>query len=166
MISEYRQNLIELVLDFVLSCKEINGVERIAIIGSLISIKAKPKDVDLLITISDDLDLTHLAKISRRLQGKSGGLTGGADIFLANRHNEYLGRICIWKDCRPGVRMSCDANNCGTRKYLHDDLAVIKISKELVENPPLILHPNLVRNNTVPEDVEEGLIRKIYRDAI
>ena len=166
MISEYRQNLIKFVLDFVLSCKEIEGVDRISIIGSLISSKVKPKDVDFLITISDDLDLTHLAKISRRLQGKSGGLTGGADIFLANRNNEYLGRICIWKDCRPGVRMSCDADNCGGRKYLHDDLSVIKITKEVVEKPSLILYPNLVRNMSVPEDVEEELIKKIYRDAI
>lgn len=165
MISEYRQSLIELVLDFVLSCKKIEGVGRISIIGSLISSKVKPKDVDLLITISDDLDLTHLAKISRRLQGKSGGLTGGADIFLANKDNEYLGRICIWKDCRPGVRMSCDAENCGRRKYLHDDLGVIKISREVVERPPLILYPNLVRNTSVPEDVEERLIKKLFRDA-
>ncbi|MHB8871951.1 MAG: hypothetical protein ACYC5G_05860 [Candidatus Doudnabacteria bacterium] len=166
MISEYRQNLIKLVLDFVISCKEIDGVDRISIIGSLIYSKVKPKDVDLLITISDALDLTHLAKISRRLQGKSGELTGGADIFLANRNNEYLGRICIWKDCRPGVRMSCDAQNCGMRKYLHDDLGVIKIAKEVVEKPSLILYPNLVRNTLVPEDVEEELIKKIYQDAI
>jgi len=166
MISEYRQNLIKLVLNFVISCKEIDGVDRISIIGSLISSKVKPKDVDLLITISDDLDLTHLAKISRRLQGKSGELTGGADIFLANKDNEYLGRICIWKDCRPGVRMSCDAENCGGRKYLHDDLGVIKISKEVIEGPSLILYPNLVRNAPVPEDVEEGLIKKIFGEAI
>jgi len=166
MVNEYRKNIIRLVLDFVLSCKKIEGVNRISIIGSLISDKEKPKDVDLLVNISDDLDLTHLAKISRTLQGKSGGLTGGADVFLANNSNVYLGRTCIWKDCRPGVRMSCDAYNCGKRKYLHDDISVIKISSEIIENPPLVLYPELIRNVSVPEDVEEGLILELFKNAI
>ncbi len=161
MINEYRQNIIKLVLDFILSCKEIEGVERISIIGSLISSKEKPKDVDLLVNISDDLDLTHLAKISRTLQGKSGGMTGGADVFLANSKNEYLGRICIWKDCKPRVRMSCDAQNCGKRKYLHDDLGVIKLSKDIIENPALILYPKLIYNFPIPQDIEEGIVKNL-----
>ena len=85
MINEYRQNLIKLVLEFILSCKNIESIQRIANIGSLISNKIKPKDVDLLLNISEDMDLTHLAKISRTLQGKSGGLIGGADV---NAHDK------------------------------------------------------------------------------
>lgn len=130
-------------------------------IGSLVSDKEKPKDIDILLNISDDLDLTYLAKISRRLQGKSGGLTGGADVFLANLKNDYLGRICIWKDCRFGARMSCDARNCGKRKYLHDDLDTIKLSEEIIKSPPLVLYPKLIKNKIIPSDIEELLLQKL-----
>ncbi len=166
MLSEYRSKLLTLVFDFVETAIKINGISRIAIIGSLMTSKLKPKDVDLLLNISDDMDLTHLAKISRTLQGKSGSLTGGADVFLSNNLNEYIGRICIWKDCRLGVRMSCDAQNCGKRKYLHDDLQVIKLSCDLIKQPPLILYPNIVRNSEIPIDVENILLKSITKIAI
>ena len=39
----------------------IPGLRRIAMIGSLISSKAEPKDVDILITIDDEANLTALA---------------------------------------------------------------------------------------------------------
>ncbi|MFZ1289435.1 MAG: hypothetical protein WAR79_05065 [Melioribacteraceae bacterium] len=165
-MNKYRENLIALVLDFMLSCMKINGVQRIAIIGSLISEKVKPKDVDLLVNISDELDLTHLAKISRRLIGKSGALSSGADIFLVNTQNEYLGRICLWKDCRPGVRLSCDAQNCGKRKYLHDDLETIKLRNDIIDNPSLIIFPNVIRNKPIPNDVENGIINRLINNAL
>jgi len=161
MINQYRKNLIQLVYEFIISCKKIEAIQRIAIIGSLLSENEKPKDVDLLLTIPDDLELSGLARISRTLQGKSGSLGGGADVFLANLNNEYIGRICIWKDCRFGVRMRCDANNCGKRKYLHDDLNTITLKKELIDNPPLIIFPNIIRNVFIPLDVEEGLLKNI-----
>ena len=46
----------------------------------------------------------------------------GGDIFLAGPKGNYLGRTCHWKNCGPGIRMSCDALHCGQRHYLHDDL--------------------------------------------
>lgn len=166
MINQYRKNIIQLVYEFYISCIKINDVKRIALIGSIITNKEKPHDVDLLLTIPDDLDLNRLAKISRALQGKSSQIGGGADVFIANLSNEYLGRICIWKVCKFGVRMRCDADNCGKREYLHDDLNVIKLSKELIDNPPLILFPNIVRNVPIPLDVEEGLLNKILLSAV
>ncbi len=166
MIDQYRDNLIQLVYEFYISCLKINEVKRIALVGSILTQKEKPRDVDLLLTIPDDLDLTRLAKISRVLQGKSGQLGGGADVFVANLRNEYLGRICIWKVCKFGVRMRCDADNCGRREYLHDDLSVIKLPKELIDSPSLILFPKIVCNVIIPLDVEEGLINKIIPSAI
>ncbi|MGE5805431.1 MAG: hypothetical protein ACM34M_06525 [Ignavibacteria bacterium] len=165
MINQYRENLIQLVLDFVIACRKIESIQRIAIIGSLLSEKKKPKDVDLLLNIPDDLELTKLAKISRTLQGKSGSIGGGADIFLANSNNEYIGRACIWKDCRFGARIRCDAINCGKRKYLHDDLNAITLKRELIDNPSLILFPSIIRNVPIPIDVEEGLLKNIYKNA-
>lgn len=161
MISEYRSNLLRLVLEFIQSTYKINGVLRIALIGSLMTNKKNPKDADLLITITDNLDLTQLAKRGRRLQGKASSISSGADIFLLNEKMDYIGRICHWKECRPGVRMSCDALNCGKREYLHDDLQVINLSKNLVVNPPLIIFPDLVKNADIPVDVEEEIIKKI-----
>jgi len=163
-MNEYRKNLIDLTVDFLLSCRKLDGIYRIAMIGSLISDKERPKDVDLLITISDQLDLTRLAKISRRLQGKAGQLSSGADVFLTNTQNEYLGRTCIWKDCRFGARLSCDAQNCGKRKYLHDDLIDITLNKDIVENPSLVLCPKVIRNKAIPDDIENGIIKKIFND--
>ena len=159
MTNQYRKNLIQLVYEFIISCRNIEDIKRVAIIGSILSENAKPKDVDLLLTIPDNLELTGLAKISRTLQGKSGSLGGGADVFLANLNNEYIGRICIWKDCHFGARMSCDANNCGKRKYLHDDLNTITLKRELIDNPPLIIFPKIIRNVLIPTDIEEGLLK-------
>ncbi|MEW6005297.1 MAG: hypothetical protein AB1695_08285 [Stygiobacter sp.] len=166
MINQYRKNIIQLIYEFYISCIKINDVKRIALIGSITTNKQKPHDVDLLLTIPDDLDLTHLAKISRRLQGRSAQIGGGADIFLANLNNEYIGRICSWKICKFGVRLRCDADNCGKREYLHDDLSVVKLSKELIDFPPLILSSNIVQNSSIPLDLEEGLIKKIVSKKI
>ncbi len=165
MISDYRLKLLNLVRDFYQSAVKINGIYRIALIGSLLTDKVRPKDADILITISDDLDLIYLAKISRRLQGKAGSMASGADIFLTNTEMQYIGRICIWKDCRPGIRVRCDALNCGKREYLHDDLQSVNLSNEITINPPLILFPEIKRNSKIPLDVEEELIGN-YSSAV
>ena len=55
--------------------------------------------------------------------------------------------------------MSCDANNCGKRKYLHDDLNTITLKRELIDNPPLIIFPKIIRNVFIPTDIEEGLLK-------
>lgn len=158
MISEYRTQLLELAKDYILLAKTIDGVNQISLIGSLLTNKIKPKDIDILCCIEDSLDLKDFAKISRRLQGKAGSIGGGADIFLSNNNNEYIGRICIWKQCRPGIRQSCDALNCGKREYLHDDLQVITIPKEVIEKPPLVIYPEVIINTVIPEDIEEILL--------
>ena len=161
MISDYRSKLLILVREFYQSAIKLKGIYRIALIGSLITDKEKPKDVDVLITISDDMNLIHLAKISRRLQGKAGGISSGADIFLTNQEPQYIGRVCEWKDCRPGIRVRCDALNCGRREYLHDDLQTITLSKEIILNPSVILFPKVKRNSIIPIDVEKELISSI-----
>jgi hypothetical protein len=43
--------------------------ERISLLGSLVTAKAIPKDVDLLVTIDSMMDLTQLAQAGRRLMG-------------------------------------------------------------------------------------------------
>jgi hypothetical protein len=130
------------------------GVRRIAIIGSITTDRCNPKDIDFLVTISDDADLAPLAALARRLKGRLQSHSHGADVFLANERGEYLGRTCSWVICRPGVRASCDALHCGRRPYLHDDLKTVQLSDSLIAAPPLELWPAVVRRCEMPADVE------------
>lgn len=129
------------------------GIERIALVGSLTTDKPDPKDADLLVTVANDLDLTALATESRRLKGRAQTKNGGADIFLANPAGKYIGRICHWRECRPGIRMSCDARHCGKRTYLHDDLDSVNLSSQLVTNPPIQIWPCVEYGGKVPADL-------------
>src|SRR3954468_7086618 len=82
---------------------------------------------------------TRTAARARRLQGATQQFNRGADVFLADEAGRYLGRTCPWKECRPHVRLSCDALHCGARPHLHDDLRTIQLPATLVASPPLDL---------------------------
>jgi predicted nucleotidyltransferase len=151
----HRQQLLEGLRRFVASVRQIGGVRRIAILGSIVTPKPDPKDIDVLIVVADDADLAPLATCSRRLQGHAQSFNRGADVFLADERGTYIGRMCRWKDCRPGVRRSCDALHCGRRPYLHDDLDAIRLKRPLVLSPPVTLWPSVERRGQLPRDVEE-----------
>ena len=155
-----RNNLLDAALSFVESAARLQGVRRIALIGSLLTDRPSPKDVDLLVFVIDDADLAPLALAARRLKGRLQSQNRGADIFLADEQGRYLGRICSWKVCQPGVRASCDALHCGRRPYLHDDLATIRLDGSLITAPPLQLWPTVVRRGEIPADVEV-LVRRL-----
>ena len=141
-----RTQLLAAVLLFVRSVSRLSGVKRIALIGSLTTLEPRPNDVDLFVTITDDLDLTPLAKAARQLSGRA-TQTGGsrwADVFLADVAGKYLGRTCPWKECGPGIRMSCQAQHCGQRHYLYDDLQNIKLESAVIQAPPIELWPTVV----------------------
>ena len=55
---------------FVCDACRLPGVTRIALIGSITTEKPDPKDVDLLVTVTEDADLDPLARLGRRLQGR------------------------------------------------------------------------------------------------
>ena len=133
---DVRAFLIAEAFRFIERIVAIPGVRRIAMLGSLLSSKANPKDVDLLITVDDEADLTALAKSARRLKGLAQSKNKGADVFLANSAGQYIGRICHWSRCGPKFRATCDARNCGVREYLHDDLDDINLDPFVVQEPP------------------------------
>ena len=139
------------------------GVIRIALIGSLATGKPDPRDVDLLVTVTDDMDLAPLAKLARRLQGRAQGLGRGADVFLADPQGHYLGRTCPWKRCGPGIRTRCEALHCGRRPYLHDDLHNLTLPRELIQAPPIELWPEVITRVAVPQDLEQGLLAPLRR---
>ncbi len=142
---------------FVTDACRIPGVVRIALIGSLTTEKPEPKDADLLVTVTEDADLEPLARLGRRLQGRTQSRNRGGDIFLADPEGNYLGRTCHWKECGPGIRQSCDALHCGWRHYLHDDLRSIQLPKSLIAAPPLELWPRQVVRVPLPDDLKREL---------
>jgi predicted nucleotidyltransferase len=152
-----REQLLAEAEVFIRKTRSLSGVRRIALFGSILTEKVDPKDVDLLVTIDDAADLAQLAVWARRLQGRLQSAGGGADVFLADGRGNYLGRTCPWKECRPGIRVACDAQHCGRRPYLHDDLGVIRLLPELTAAPPLELWPEIIRRTELPPDVERLL---------
>ena len=83
-VAEPRRPLLLGVFSFVLATRLCPGVRRIALLGSLTTAKAIPKDVDLLVTVERAMDLTQLARAGRRLKGLAQTINLGADIFLAD----------------------------------------------------------------------------------
>jgi hypothetical protein len=160
-VSEPRRPLLLAIRSFVRAAGDFRGVLRIALVGSLTTTKAIPKDADVLVTIDGAMDLAGLARAGRRLQGFAQTINLGADIFLADEGGQYLGRICRYRECHP--RMACLAQHCGRREHLNDDLHVVTLSKELLTAPPVVLWPNVVRGVTVPPDVEALLLTELER---
>lgn len=162
-VTEPRRPLLLGAYSFVQAARLCPGVQRIALLGSLSTAKAIPKDVDLLVTIERTMDLTHLARAGRRLHGLAQTINRGADIFLADTVGHYLGRICHYRECHP--RAACRAQHCGLRAHLNDDLDVVTLSKDLLELPPFELWPKVVRTLAAPPDVEEILLTKLEQDS-
>jgi hypothetical protein len=161
--TEIRTQLIAEVLRFVLAASQLPGIVRIALIGSLTTRKSDPKDADLLVTVTDDANLAPLAQLGRKLQGRAMALGRGGEVFLVDTQNSYLGRICPWKECAPGIRMRCDALHCGRREYMHDDLEAIQLKSSLIAAPPMELWPEVHARVSIPQDIEQGLIAPLRR---
>lgn len=162
-LPDKRADLLRAVLVFVNDARHLTGVRRIALLGSLATPKAIPKDVDLLDEISDDMPLKKLATFKRQLLGKTmqTGDGCGVDVFVCNPQREYLGRICSWKNCAPGIRQGCHAQHCGRRTYLYDDLQVARLNPSLIAKPPLELWPEIITRAEIPDDVREELVKQL-----
>jgi len=159
-LPEKRADLLCAVLAFVKDARRLPGVRRIALFGSLTTPKAIPKDVDLLVEVDNAMPLEPLARLKRQLLGKTMA-TGdgcGADVFLCNPRQEYLGRICSWKQCAPGIRQACEAQHCGRRTYLYDDLQNLHLDPALITAAPLELWPEIITRAEIPDDVQTLLV--------
>jgi predicted nucleotidyltransferase len=162
-VADKRCDLICAVCEFVKAARKVPGVWRIALIGSLATPKAIPKDVDLLIGVDDGMPLDDLARLARRLSGATmaTGDSCGADVFLHDRKYQYIGRICKWKQCAPGVRNSCRADHCGKRHFLHDDLSDLTLKHSVIHEAPLELWPEVIARTAVLLDVRNLLMEKL-----
>jgi integrase len=108
----HRQKLLDGLRRFVVSTRQMAGVQRIAILGSIVTTKLDPKDIDVLVVVTDDADLTPLAASARRLQGHAQSFNRGADVFLADQRGTYIGRTCREHPLEPFVTV---ALGCGLR---------------------------------------------------
>ncbi|MCV2366448.1 hypothetical protein LNV23_23735 [Paucibacter sp. DJ1R-11] len=158
LMAPLRSFLLDAVLQFTCQAQRLPGVLRIALIGSLTTPKQDPKDADVLVTVEPTLDLTKLARLGRQLKGTGQTRSSGADIFLAHPEQQYIGRICGWRECRFGVRLACRAGHCGRREYLNDDLHVVNLGTQLIAHPPVELWPVVVCHQSVPVDVTQRLL--------
>lgn len=155
--TEIRSTLLALTREFVLAARTLAGVRRIAMLGSLLSSKPRPKDADVLVTIDGTVNLTALAQLGRRLKGSAQAkLNSGADVFLVDPAGAYLGRVCHYRECHP--RVLCRARHCGAVPHVADDLDVITLSPVLIAAPPLELFPAVVARIPLPDDVATILL--------
>ena len=151
-----RRFLLEALAQFISAARSVRGVVRIAVVGSLTTEKSSPKDADVLVTVQDDADLGSLAKLGRRLKGTAQTRNLGADIFLADQAGHYIGRTCSFKECHP--RSACAGKSCGAYNWVCDDFEAVRLSDELIAEPPLEVWPTVVVRATLPTDAREILI--------
>jgi len=154
-----RQHLLDGAAKFVDRVKRIRGVERIALIGSLATPKQQPNNADLLVTIVTKESVHDIAAAARKLSGHALTMNRGANVFLADRSGTYLGRTCPWRECGPGIRTRCQAQHCGG--HLYDDLHLVKLPKQLIASPPLVIWPTPAVNDDVSADTLKafGIVR-------
>jgi hypothetical protein len=130
----------------------------------LVTEKAHPKDVDVLVGINDRIDLNTLARLGRRLKGAAQSrLNSGADVFLAGCAGEYHGRICHYRECHR--RVLCHARHCGARPHVADDFDVVQLDAVLIAAPLVELLPTVKAHVSIPADVELLLLAPLARDA-
>jgi len=156
---EKRLRMLNAVKEFLPAIKKTNGVKFIGLIGSITRDSLKPKDIDLVIRVTPSADLSPLATLFRKIVGRMSQIGKGADMFIYdNETGEYLGRICPYKECAPGIRR-CEAGHCGKRPYLKDDLSTLRLQPFARKNVPVELHPTPRYNPPVaPDDVNEILL--------
>ena len=160
-----RRALLVAALAFVRAVRTQAGVLRVALVGSVATPKPYPKDIDLLVTISDVVDLAALARLGRRLAGQAQTLNSTADVFLASPSGVYLGRTCPWRACGPGRRVACGARYATAPAYLRDDLDTLTLAPALVAAPPAVLWPMVTASAPLPPDVEQVLLAPLRDDA-
>jgi predicted nucleotidyltransferase len=67
ILENHRQGLLDGLRRFVAAARNVVGVRRIALVGSIVTAKPDPKDIDVLVVVADDADLAPLAMHARRL---------------------------------------------------------------------------------------------------
>jgi predicted nucleotidyltransferase len=150
--------MLEVLGRFLPSLVVLPSVERIGLTGSITTPKREPKDIDVVVCTKEGADLTQLAAIYRKMSGRFQSMGWGVDVFIFE-NGSYIGRPCPYRECAPGIRLSCTADHCGRRPYLRDDLIVIELYSTTLTRLPVLLHPHGWCMDDVPDDVKEFVRR-------
>jgi len=148
-----REHLLQAAVWFVEQAGSLEEVERIALIGSLCTDQRKPRDIDLLVTITPGAAVKRIAALKRKLQSRISRGSLGADVFIAEG-GTYIGRACGYREpwervvCRQ-AELACDAG----RPHLCDTARNFALDQASIERPPAVLWPEPVANTELPEDV-------------
>jgi len=146
-----RRHLLEGIRDFTASASHLEGIEWIALGGSLTTDKADPKDADVMAGVKPGLDLKALAVLGRRLKGHGQHINSGADIFLFE-NNRYIGRTCGYRN--PWTRVACWPDHCASgRPYLCDTTQNVRLKDGLAKHRHILLWPEWKCDFVAPEDV-------------
>lgn len=135
--------------------KNLDEVIQVALIGSVCTNKPNPKDIDLLVTVRPGSDLTRLARLNRKTQGRIQQGLCSAEIFVAE-DGRYVGRICRYRE--PWPRVICGNNKlvCDLHKeFLCNTSNNFTLSQSLIDTPPIILYPKFSASANVPDDVRQ-----------
>jgi predicted nucleotidyltransferase len=93
-VENHRHALLDGLRRFVDASRNVAGVRRIALVGSIVTAKPDPKDIDVLVVVADEADLAPLALHARRLQGHAQSFNRGADVFLASEAPPQTVQAC------------------------------------------------------------------------
>ena|GEM_PF-3594043 len=152
-----RQHLLAAAHWFVTEASTLEEVNQIALVGSLCTEQKKPRDLDLLVTVSPGSSIKTLGKLKRKLQGKISRGSMGSDVFIAE-DGHYIGRACQYRE--PWPRADCMARKlrCADgREFLCDTSANFSLDQNVIDHPPVILWPEVKQNAEVPADVQKLL---------
>lgn len=148
-----RAVLLDVAKWFVERAQGLKEVQQIALFGSICTPKHNPKDVDLLVTLTPGSDLRPLATLARKLQGRIQKGNLGSDVFVVE-DGKYIGRACHYRD--PWARVVCRQRClvCATqRPFLCDTSGNFTVRQEFIDEPALILWPEVKMNADLPPDV-------------
>ncbi len=152
-----RDVLLSAAIWFAENAAKLDGVLRIALIGSICTPKKDPKDVDLLVSVCPGMDVKPLAKLTRQIQGRIQRGSLGADVFVAEE-GSYIGRACSYRDPWPRVRCTSGGNMCAAgRPYLCNTDEHLRIHASVIAQPSVVLWPKVVTNTDLPDDVMKAL---------
>jgi predicted nucleotidyltransferase len=151
-----RSFLLEALAEFMRAAANVQGVARVAVVGSLVTDKPSPKDADVLVTVRDDADIRSLPRLGRKLKGVAQSRNLGADIFLASTSGAYVGRTCSYRECHP--RSACRGTQCGSGRWICSDLEIVRLPDSLVAEPPLEIWPQVVVRTVLPADTQRILL--------
>ena len=151
-----RAELLAAVRWFLERIPGVPGIERVALVGSLATDKLDPQDLDLLATVRPGADLTALAALGRRTEGKRKNGTWGVDLFVVE-NGRYLGRACKYREPHPRVR--CGRCLCvPERPFLCDTSGQFTLNVDALVGTGAVLWPQFQAAKDLPQDVV-GILR-------